>query len=180
MWQRVPRRLLLIGLSLVGLLGAHFLAFVFAAPHVHERTELLTATGHGSWLPLTIAALTSVLISSLRTGGSGLTQLALLQTTGFVAMEMTERIGTHSLDQLVGESAFHLGLVLQIFVALLITLLVRYARTVVVFLKGRIGDPPGSGSSPPLRHHISHVGYLTSVARSAWNLRGPPLPHGSR
>lgn len=174
--RRVLSRLLLVGLSLGGLFGAHYLAFMFAAPHVHDRSELLAATGHGSWIPVAIAIVTSIALAFLRGSGYGWSQLALLQIAGFVVLEAVERIGSHGgLDRLLGEPVFYLGLALQLGVSLLATLLVRVARNVARLLARGLAFP--RPRTPLLiRRTISNVRRVASIGTEAWNLRGPPLP----
>ena len=174
--RRVISRLVLVALSLGGLFGAHYLAFAFAAPHVHARSELLAETGHGSWFPVVIAIITSVLLAFLRGSGHGWSQLALLQISGFVVLEAVERIGAHDgLEHLLREPVFYLGLGMQLVVSSLATLLVRVARSVVRLLSGRTTFPQPQDTAPA-HVFISHVRRISDVATEAWNLRGPPLP----
>ena len=172
--RRAFSRLLLVALSLGGLFGAHGLAFSFAAPHVHDRAELLAETGHGSLLPVAIAVVTSLLLAFLRTSGSGWSQLAFLQLSGFVALEGAERIGAHGLQELFAEPVFYLGLVLQLVVSLLAIALVRVAKTVARLFSG-----PQSfvrGRTRPTFFSLPSIRFVSKVSAEAWNLRGPPLP----
>jgi hypothetical protein len=173
--RRVLSRLSLVGLSLGGLFGAHYLAFMFAAPHVHDRSELLAATGHGSWIPVAVAVATSLFLAFLRGSGHGWSELALLQVVGFVALEGVERVGAHDgVSQLLSEPVFYLGLVLQLVVSLVATLLVRVAVEVGRLLAGRRFSPRGSVTSA--HTFVTRVRRVISVSAEAWNLRGPPSP----
>ena len=172
--RRTLSRLVLVALSLGGLFGAHQLAFMFAAPHVHDRSELLAATGHGTWLPIVVAAVTSVLLAFLRGSGHGWSQLALLQIAGFVVLEGVERIGAHEgLIALAREPVFWIGLVLQLVVSLLAILLVRVAREVARLFR-RVSDAARARVAVfPL---VSFLLPVIGVRANAWNLRGPPVP----
>ena len=172
--RRALSRLLLVALSLGGLFGAHSLAFAFAAPHVHDRAELLAETGHGSLIPVAIAVVTSLLLAFLRTSGSGWSQLAFLQVCGFVALEGAERIGAHGFQELFVEPVFYLGLVLQLVVSLLAIALVRAAKTVARLLSS--ASPFARRAVRPTFAFVSSIRYVSKVASEAWNLRGPPSP----
>jgi len=129
----VRARLWLGGLAAAGVVVTHHLAYLVTAPDPHERAELLAAGGHARWslvvaaaLGLLVAGLAGFVRRTLRANGTlapwpytGGT-LALLQGSGFVALEAVERaaVGDPGLAPLL-EPVVVVGILVQVLVALL-------------------------------------------------------------
>lgn len=179
-------------LALGGLLAGHLVSYFVVAPDAHERAELLAGTGHSDHgafatvaLAATFAAVIGLFMQRVRSRcdrGSGTSRVrvaALLwavQTSGFVALETWERgHGLASALDLVHEPAFLIGLVAQAVVALVATAVVLLIGATVDALLRLLA--PGPGASSALTFPSQTVSRARdSVARAAWNLRGPPSP----
>ena len=179
-------------LAFAGLLLGHFVAFIVVAPDEGARYAMLEATGHhghGLFMPIAGAALLGAivgLIANLLRGrrfatnersnliGIGVTLWA-LQTTGFVFLEAVERSSAlHGISGLLHEPAFLVGLVIQAITALVGALLV-VLLTAAVGALCRFLRRPVSEESAVLLDAPYLVAMVRSVARLAWNLRGPPV-----
>lgn len=179
-------------LAFAGLLIGHFAAYAVVVPDQGMRAALLEATGHGAhglFVPLAGAALLGAAIGliahQLRSHVSapgkqwspmrvGLT-LWLLQTTAFIALEASERVlSSHAVSELLHEPAFLAGLALQAIVALAGAILVVLLRVTVAALCRYLFPRPVAATRTTLRDpEVFPV--PRSLARSAWNLRGPPV-----
>ena len=184
-------------LALGGLLAGHVASYFVVAPDAHERARLLAVTGHGEHgffgtlaLAATFAALIGIFTQRLRarsdrgalplSRGRLAAALWVVQTAGFVALETWERgHGPAGVFELVQEPAFLLGLAAQVLVAL--------AAAAVVLLVRATADALLRLLCGPLEAPTSRVWFVpteprprTSVARAAWNLRGPPSPARSQ
>ena len=180
-------------LALGGLLAGHVASYFLVAPDAHERAALLASTGHsdhGSFptlaLAATFAAVIGLFMQRVRArcdrGGPqpSRAQVTLLlwavQTLGFVALETWERgHGIAGAAELVHEPAFLLGLVAQVVVALVATGIVLLIRATVDALL-RLFVPAAGRSATRSFFVTSESRPRRSIARSAWNLRGPPAP----
>lgn len=181
-------------LALGGLLAGHLASYFVVAPDAHDRAELLAVTGHsdhGTFVTLALAATFAAVIGLFmqrvrarcdRRPSRGRVALALwaAQTTGFVLLETWER--GHGIlggaAELVHEPAFLIGLVAQVVVALAATAVVLLVRATVDALL-RLFAPRTAGSSTPSFSRSVARRAHKSIARAAWNLRGPPSPVGS-
>lgn len=177
------RALLLTLLSLSGMALAHVASYFMAArDHVH-RLALLTDTGHGGsgtfevLAPvLGVLALATVVGASAGGRSSRISswQVAGLQVGAFVLIEALERatVGT-SLLELLFEPVFQVGLAIQLLIAALVTW-VAQALTELVLRIARSKKPRQQDRIYP---DPSSITFITprSLARAAWNLRGPPL-----
>ncbi len=179
-------------LAFGGLLGGHALSYFAVAPDGHTRAELLRATGHGShdffvtWgLAAAAAGFIGIIGAHLRSGWeSGCREhsiprtgslLWVMQTAGFVLLEATERgYGLHDLGELLHEPGFLLGLVAQAVVALVAAGLVFLLRASVDAIRRLLAAPEGAATVRPQRLPAFYA-FASSVARAAWNLRGPPV-----
>lgn len=179
-------------LALGGLLAGHLASYFVVAPDGHERARLLAVTGHSDHgafatvaLAATFAAVIGLFMQRVRSrcdrgAGAPRVGVALLlwavQTLGFVLLETWERgHGLAGAFELVHEPAFLVGLVAQAVVALVATAVVVLIRATVDALLRLFA--PGPGGSAPLTFPVSTVARAgDSVARAAWNLRGPPSP----
>ena len=178
----------LVLLALGGLLAGHVASYFVVAPDAHERAELLALTGHSDHsafgtlaVAAAFAAVIGIFMERVRSRCEGrvsrprvATLLWGVQTAGFVVLETWERgHGPAGLSELLHEPAFLIGLVAQLAVALVATgivLLVRATAAALLRLLSRPADelvasifPNGAGDRA-----------RDSVARAAWNLRGPP------
>jgi hypothetical protein len=185
-------RFALVLVALAGLLAGHAASFFVVAPDPHERAELLALTGHSphsAFATLALAAafagLIGIVMQRVRTRWAAdpaasrarvATLLWAAQTAGFVVLETWERgHGAEGIADLWGEPAFLVGLVAQLAVALIGTALVVLVRATVDALL-RLFAAPADESSAPVLPSTTRVSAPPSVARAAWNLRGPPSP----
>jgi hypothetical protein len=185
-----PSRLTIGLLAFAGVLSAHWLAYFLSAPALHEREHLLASTGHGDWslvgaigLGALTAALAGIALGCLRTGSSRLGttgvagRLALIQTTGFLVLETTERAAAAggSLDALT-EPVVGLGVVVQVVVAIVGAYLIRFFAAAVERLispraAARRRAPRLAGSMCETRISPAPRPRIASESRT---LRGPP------
>ena len=197
--DRRPRATLLwlVLLALGGLLAGHLASYFVVAPDAHERAELLALTGHAEHslfgtvaVAAGVAALIGIFTQRLRTRRDrGLLAvprarlaavLWAMQTAGFVLLEGWERgHGLGGVTELLQEPAFLVGLVAQLAVALVAAAIVLLVRATADALLRFLFDPPRE-SLTPVSFTRTDAGPRLSVARAAWNLRGPPSPARSR
>lgn len=190
--RRRTSSLWLVLLALGGLLAGHVASYFVAAPDPHARAELLAVTGHSQhgWfgtlaLSATFAALIGLASHGLRvryraapaiSRGRVAGLLWAMQTAGFVALETWERgHGILGAADLLHEPAFLIGLLAQAVVALAATAIVVLVRATVAALL-RLFAVPSSETGVPAPPSGAPVTVRGSVARAAWNLRGPPSP----
>lgn len=184
-------------LALGGLLAGHLASYFVVAPDAHERAALLAGTGHGQHgafatlaLAATLAGVIGIFMDRLRArrGRGALTLsrtrlasiLWAVQTTGFAALETWERgHGFFGVAELLHEPAFLVGLAAQALVALVATALVLLVRATVDALL-RLLAAPRDAAGTPVSFPRTQSRARASVARSAWNLRGPPAAAASR
>jgi hypothetical protein len=187
----VSRRVWIGGAALAGLVGAHMLGYLLAAPDHHERASLLHETGHSNWTNplLFVGAIFIAALISFSQSWAGpraesasvhriVTRTAMrllpVQAIGFVILEMTERAWSDGASAfgVFGEKAVLFGLVLQVLTALVCALLlVVFSRIVRSLRKTSVKH----AAEPAPSATYSFVGVPTSIARCAWNLRGPPV-----
>ena len=130
-----------------GLASSHWLAYLIAVPHAHERARLLEYTGHGYW-PLAAAVAAALgLVALVVTGARAVAQardadvgqprrcqlvarLAGMQLPAFVLLEATERLASGAADlEFVLQGPFLVGLGVQLLVAAVLgVFLSRFAR----------------------------------------------------
>jgi hypothetical protein len=176
-----------------GLVLSHWLAYLIAVPHAHERERVLESTGHGSW-PLAAAVAAALgLVALVVTGSRAVVQardadlgqrrlrylvvrLAAMQIPAFVLLEAIESIasGTASLDVAL-QAPFLVGLGLQLIVATaLAVLLSRFARAAAriarFLLRGKL--PVRSPALPPPARPAALPARLLGLAPAG--VRGPP------
>lgn len=179
-------------LALGGLLAGHLASYFVVAPDAHERAELLAVTGHSDHgafatlaLAATFAAVLGLFMQSVRSRcgrvpRASRVRVGLLlwaaQTLGFVLLETWERgHGLAGASELFHEPAFLIGLVAQAVVALVATAVVLLIRATVGALLRLLAAAP-AGSAALAFPSVTVVRARGSVARAAWNLRGPPSP----
>lgn len=183
----------LVLLAMGGLLAGHLASYFVVAPEAHERAELLALTGHSEHsafgtlaLAVTFAALIGIFMERVRSRCDGrvsrprvATLLWGVQTAGFVVLETWERgHGPAGVSELLHEPAFLIGLVAQLVVALVATAVVLLVRATAAALL-RLLVRPSSESAGRVFPPSTQARARDSVARAAWNLRGPPSPAGS-
>ena len=181
----------LVLLALAGLLAGHLASYFVVAPDAHERAELLASTGHSEHALFGTLALAAGFASVIgifmqtvrcrcrrsgrRVSRAGVaTLLWAVQTCGFVALETWERgHGLAGVGELVHEPAFLVGLVAQLAVALVATAVVLLVRATAEALL-RLFAAPASEPEADVFPAVSASRPRDSVARAAWNPRGPP------
>jgi hypothetical protein len=186
------------GIAVAGAVGAglalsHWLAYLIAVPHAHERERLLEHTGHGYW-PLAAAVAAALgLVALVVTGARAVAQardadvgqqrlrqlvvrLARMQLPAFVLLEATERLASGAADlAFVLQAPFLVGLGIQFLVATVLgVLLARFARAAAriarILLRGKLPSrcaalllPPQPAAMPARLLGLAAVG-----------IRGPP------
>lgn len=186
----VRTRAFLILIAGAAMVGAHWLAYLLAAPDAHDRAALLTATGHGYWPLAAALAVAAVFVgfagfigdriapevrtSRPRIFSTALPKLLVLQTTGFVLLEVTERVvAGHALEAstFLGPTML-IGLVVQIGAALLSATLLALVVCVIAHFTAR---PPRVRRTSVVPGILSLVPAARPlVAAGTHTLRGPP------
>jgi hypothetical protein len=186
------------GIVVAGAVGAglalsHWLAYLIAVPHAHERERLLEHTGHGYWPRAAAAAAALGLVALVVTGARAVAQarggdlgrprlgqlvvrLTGMQLPAFVLLEAIERFASGAVDLgFVLEAPFLVGLGVQLLVATVLgVLLARFAQAAAriarLLLRGKLPGrsaaplpPPQPAALPARRLGLAAVG-----------VRGPP------
>jgi hypothetical protein len=167
--SRALRSLVLFATALAGLVGGHLLGYLFAVPDAGERDALLARTGHSYLSKAVIVALAATIVAGAAASVLGAARarrpgrgplsyrsvaihLVALQLTGFLLLELAERllVGIPGAD-LLGP-VLVLGLPLQALVAaagaLVLILVARTAEAVVRAL-ARPGFPAEAQPAAP-------------------------------
>jgi hypothetical protein len=190
---RPPGGIVVAGAVGAGLALSHWLAYLIAVPHAHDREQLLEHTGHGYWPRLVAVAAAFGLVALVVTGSQAVararaadlgqqrlrhlvTYLVRMQLPAFVLLEAIERLasGTAGLDLFL-QAPFLVGLGAQLVVATVLgVVLSRFARAVAriarILLRRRfpvrpaVPLPPSEPTAMPVR--------LLGLA--AVGVRGPP------
>lgn len=178
-------------ISAAAILGAHWVAYLLAAPDPHERTQLLLSTGHGYWpvaVTLAVAAGVFGLFSfvSHRVGPErhssrtsifayALPRFLVLQVGGFAAMEVAERVASgHSFgasDLLA--TTFLVGIAIQVLASFLTALFLVLIAFVVERFTTTLTPTCTTPAPRPLVSLVSTPRLVP--ATGAHTLRGPPL-----
>ncbi len=130
-----------------GLVLSHWLAYLIAVPHAHERERLLEQTGHGYWPRAAAVAAALGLVALVATGSRAVARardadlgqprlrhlvarLAGMQLPAFVLLEATERLASRTAGpDLFLQAPFLVGLGVQLVVATLLgAFLSRFVR----------------------------------------------------
>lgn len=171
------------GPAAVGIVAAHWLTYVAAAPGPDARHAMLHSTGHKAWpyvVALALGAFAAWAARFVRTGLRGgatpsfratAARLAVLQGAGWLALEASERV-------LFGHGDGHwhvvaLGLAVQLVLAVVGAALCRVAARVLVALCGR--RPAArlrAADARPLRR--IDVPAASRPSAGGIGLRGPP------
>ena len=186
------------GIAVAGAVGAglalsHWLAYLIAVPHAHERERLLESTGHGYWPLAAAVAVASGLVALVVTGaravarardadlgqhrlGQLVARMAGMQIPAFVLLEAIERLasGAAGLD-LVLQAPFLVGLGVQLLVATVVgVFLTRFAhaatRIARILLRSKVSGR-SAALLPPTRPAAMPVRLL---GLAAVGVRGPP------
>jgi hypothetical protein len=176
-----------------GLALSHWLAYLIAVPHAHERERLLESTGHGYWPLAAAVAVASGLVALVVTGaravarardadlgqhrlGQLVARMAGMQIPAFVLLEAIERLasGAAGLD-LVLQAPFLVGLGVQLLVATVVgVFLTRFAhaaaRIARILLRSKVSGR-SAALLPPTRPAAMPVRLL---GLAAVGVRGPP------
>jgi hypothetical protein len=186
------------GIAVAGAVGAglalsHWLAYLIAVPHAHERERLLEHTGHGYWpLAAAVAAALGLValvvtgaraVARARDADSGqqrlcqlVARLAGMQLPAFVLLEAIERLASGAADlEFVLQAPFLVGLGLQLLVATVLgVFLSRFARVAArlarILLRGKL--PGRSAALLPAARPAAMTARLLGLA--AVGVRGPP------
>jgi hypothetical protein len=186
------------GIVVAGAVGAglalsHWLAYLIAVPHAHERARLLESTGHGYWPLAAAVAAAFGLVALVVTGSRAAVQarnadlgqqrlrhlvgrLAGMQIPAFVLLEAIERLtsGTAGLDYAL-QAPFLVGLGVQLVVATVLgVFLSRFARVAVRIARILLRRKPPVRSPaflPPARP-ATMPARLLGLAPAG--VRGPP------
>lgn len=154
------------GIAVAGAVGAglalsHWLAYLIAVPHAHERARLLEHTGHGYWPVAAAVAAALGLVALVVTGARAVaqardadvgqqrlcqlvTRLARVQLPAFVLLEATERLASGAVDlDFALQAPFLVGLGLQLILATVLgVFLSRFARAAAriarILLRGKL------------------------------------------
>jgi hypothetical protein len=177
----VNRRFLAIPAAVLGMLGAHSLAYRLVAPDDRHRHDLLELTGHG-WggvvpLLLTLAAVGLIVGSWQRASRNGrrvkLSDIILTQSVLYAVVEVAERaIAGQPLWP--GASLLVAGALVQLPVALFVWSVLRYViDPIVAALRERFSYPvdeptPGNGFA------FVACSFISLPARCTAG-RGPPF-----
>jgi hypothetical protein len=186
------RGLAVAGMAGVGILLAHWLAYLVAVPNAALRAAVLTHTGHAYWgvavkgasaFALVAVAAMMARIAGWSLPGDGLRfgrlalRLSVLQVGLFAAMELAERIAAHVPVTTDLGMTFALGIGLQLVVALAGALLLVWLERVAVLLVRAIRSATPPLRRPPLFLGAPAVAFPPAVlAFGAAGLRGPPAP----
>ena len=172
------------------LVAAHALTYFLAAPDHHDRARLLHDTGHGSWTSTFILAGAALVAGLIVFAGRWASpadrdapprklfayaskRLVPMQIVGFLGLEGAERALDHaSALSILSEPLILLGVVLQIVVAAGCALLLVAFTRLVRKLRGARARVSESARLSVGERRAPYI--PRSVARLAWNLRGPP------
>jgi hypothetical protein len=185
------RGLAVAGMAGVGILLAHWLAYVIAVPNAAVRSHVLAHTGHAYWgvavkgasafaVVAVVAMLARIVGWSFPGTDPGLrfgalaVRLAALQVGVFAAMEVAERLAAHVPVTTDLGATFALGIGLQVLVALAGALLLVWLGRAAVRLVRAFRNATHV-SRPPLLVGAPVVAHPPAVlAFGAAGLRGPP------
>jgi hypothetical protein len=187
------RAVVLFAMAGAGLVGGHLLGYVFAVPDARARRAVLAWSGHGYLSKALLLAVASALLAgfaaailgtirirgrnSLRFGDLAV-RLSVLQSTGFLVLEVCERLLAGVPVSDLWGPVVALGVPLQALVAVVGALaLLAIARVAEVVARALAPSPPGSNATvevspnlprlaPPRPHVTSRVtrGPPTAVA----------------
>jgi hypothetical protein len=189
------RGLPLAGVAVAGVVTGHWLSYIMAVPDTPLRQSVLAGSGHSYWF---LAVRVALLAAVAGLGTTGLRhvwtssrdqgtpahrtfawlalRLGLIQVTGFVILEIVERLAAGSpLGGLFGHSLLTFGVAIQVLMAcmgaLLVMVVARTARRAAVVLASR--SVRWRGAASILRASLLSIRTLQPMLGAA-GLRGPP------
>jgi hypothetical protein len=186
-------RLWMGGIASAGVVLAHWIAYLLAAPVASHRDELLQATGHGAWayvVALAVGVVVACLAGGLRerlgqrpsqapSPAYAWARLLAYQSVLFIVLEGVERIASGGTPlSLATEPVFLVGLCVQVVVAAIgafaLVGLDRAAVALIRRLHGRRRDTSPSGG----RFLDRSVVVISRPVLASITSRGPPLHSG--
>jgi hypothetical protein len=174
-----------------GLAIGHGISYWIAIPDPIQRAVILQRTGHAylhvfadAALILATAAIVTSALRALREGPDGRSEtfrlawrVGAVQVAGFLAMEVGERVASHAtFMDLLNDRILATGVVVQLLVATLSVLLLRWIAATTVRLASVLGSAGGRapvGSSRPLPTLVVALRSIPAIANGA---RAPPVP----
>ena len=181
------RALTILGLGAAGLVGGHAAGYAVSVPDPYHRNALLEATGHG-YLPsasrLAVMLGIAAVVAGVASGylhrprsahpsfARASTRLAVLQCSGFIVLEVVERIlagaplGTLSVPLVV------VGLLTQAVVGIALALIVVGLRRLGAWL--RTSAEPAD-AAPIVRTPVFSLHAPSSRTCVRDRVRGPPV-----
>jgi hypothetical protein len=191
---RVAGKLLLAGMALGGVVAGHAVAYLAAIPSPAARHHVLAETGHGYWRVAVAAALGaslfaagSVALRHVRAGAEGRARradvcrwlaprLAAVQVLVFLAAEATERVVAGvPLAEFLHEGLLLWGLVAQLLVALLATVVLGWLARAAVLVGRLLARPPRPARAVrQLPRPVVDVAVALAMIPGPITARGPP------
>jgi hypothetical protein len=191
---RVAGKLFLAGMALGGAVAGHCLAYLVAIPSHDARHVVLAETGHGYWPVAVVAALAASLLAvgwvAMRHARAAVAgrvrvgdvsrwlapRLAAVQLLLYGAGEVTERVVAGvPLAELLHEGLLPWGLLAQLVVALLVTLLLGWlARAAELDARLLAGPPRPARPIRRLPRPLVDQAVAGAVVPSPLTARGPP------
>ena len=191
--SRALRAAVLFATALAGLVGGHLLGYLFAVPDAGARDALLARTGHSYLSKALIVASASAIVAGAAASVLGAARarrsergplsyrsvalhLAALQLSGFLLLEVGERVMAGAPGPDLLSPVLILGLPLQALVAavgaLVLILVARAAEAVVRALAGVMfpADASPEAPPPPIERPLPRTPLLSPRI-----IRGPPL-----
>jgi hypothetical protein len=192
---RVAGKLFLAGMALGGVVAGHAIAYLAAIPSHATRHDVLAETGHGYWAVAVVVALAasllatgSVAVRHARAGAAGRTcrrdlsrwlapRLAAVQLLLYLVAEATERVVAGvPLAELLHEGLLPWGLLAQLVVALLLTLLLGWlARAAELVGRLLAGPPRPARPVRRLPRPVFDEAVGGAIVPSPLTARGPPF-----
>lgn len=184
----------LAGLGALGIAVGHRVAYFMVTSDPHARHELLESTGHTYW-PLAGALLVAMIVGTIgvsissrlhrsRSGASTLATNALvlagLQVSGFILMEAGERLlfaSQHHVTSLLSEPVLWIGIALQVIVAVVGALVLRFLLRAVEFVQALLRASFHEQAQLPLARPLCSqiIAPRLSPGAGGTSRRGPPL-----
>jgi hypothetical protein len=176
-----------------GVLCGHVLTYLLAIPDPVRRTVVLADTGHGWWAPavlvgavFAVGGVVWVLAGRLSVAGGDpwgrylagwlAPRLAAWQIVLFAAIEVSERVLTgHALSDLVQHEIVEHGLLAQVVVALMLTMVCWCLALTLDLVCAAIDGPRLQPRARPVRQIRGEVEPPRRHLRAPLRIRAPPL-----
>lgn len=176
----------------VGLVVGHFLSYLIAMPDPARRALVLASTGHGYLhlagdLAVILGFAAAVTVGLRAVDGREETEhsstarlawrLGSLQAGAFVAMELGERLVSGSgVGELFNSPLFGIGIVVQIGIAAIGAVLLRWIWRVAVRIADALVRPPRRRPAGMVWVRAASSRNLRPAFAGTLSARGPPLP----